>query len=31
VEYKGMRLDCGYRVDFLVKDKFIIELKRFVL
>jgi GxxExxY protein len=27
VEYKGMRLDCGYRIDFLVDDSLIIELK----
>lgn len=27
VEYKGMMLDCGYRVDFLVQDETILELK----
>jgi len=27
VEYKGVRLDCGYRVDVLVEDKIILELK----
>jgi GxxExxY protein len=27
VEYKGVRLDCGYRVDLLVEDKLITELK----
>ncbi len=27
VEYKGVRLDCGYRVDVLVEGKLIIELK----
>ena len=27
VEYKGVRLDCGYRVDILVEDEIIIELK----
>jgi len=27
VEYKGVRLDCGYRVDLPVEDKLIIELK----
>ena len=27
VKYKGIRLDCGYRVDVLVEDKLIIELK----
>ncbi|MCK4392515.1 GxxExxY protein, partial [Candidatus Bipolaricaulota bacterium] len=24
VEYKGVRLDCGYRVDLLIEDKLII-------
>ena len=27
VEYKGTRLDCGYRPDFLVADKVVVELK----
>jgi len=27
VEYKGIRLDCGYRVDVLVEDQLILELK----
>lgn len=27
VEYKGLRLDCGYRVDILVEDRLILELK----
>ena len=27
VEYKGAHLDCGYRVDLIVKDKLIVELK----
>ena len=27
VQYKGIRLDCGYRVDVLVQDKLILELK----
>jgi GxxExxY protein len=27
VEYKGIRLDCGYRVDILVEDEIILELK----
>ena len=27
VEYKGLRLDCGYRIDLLVDDKLIVELK----
>ena len=27
VKYKGVKLDCGYRVDMLVDNKVIIELK----
>jgi GxxExxY protein len=27
VEYKGVRLDCGYRIDLLIEDTLIIELK----
>jgi len=27
VEYKSTRLDCGYRVDLLVEDSLILELK----
>ena len=27
VEYKGIHLDCGYRVDILVEDQIILELK----
>lgn len=27
VEYKGIKLDCGYRVDLLVEERLIIELK----
>ena len=27
VEYKGIKLDCGYRIDILVEDELIIELK----
>jgi GxxExxY protein len=27
VEYKGVKLDCGYRMDLLVKDLVILELK----
>ena len=27
VEYKGIRLDCGYRIDVLVEDELILELK----
>lgn len=27
VEYKAIRLDCGYRIDVLVEDTLILELK----
>ncbi len=27
VEYKGLRLDCGYRIDMLIEDEIILELK----
>ena len=27
VEYKGVHLDCGYRIDILVEDRLILELK----
>jgi len=27
VNYKGIRIDCGYRIDLLVEDEIIIELK----
>jgi len=27
VEYKGLRLDCGYRIDVLVGNQIILELK----
>ena len=27
VEYKGVQLDCSYRLDFLVNDKVVVELK----
>ena len=27
VKYKGATLDCGYRIDFLVENKVIVELK----
>jgi len=27
VEYKGVKLDCGYRLDFLVTGKVVVELK----
>ena len=25
--YKGVKLDCGYRLDFLIEDQLILELK----
>ena len=28
VQYKGIKLDCGYRIDLLVDDSIMIELKR---
>jgi GxxExxY protein len=27
VHYKGVDLDCGYRLDFMIEDKLIVELK----
>ncbi len=27
IKYKGMQLDCGYRIDLLVEDKIIVEIK----
>jgi GxxExxY protein len=27
VDYKGVRLDCGYRIDLIVEDTVIVELK----
>lgn len=27
VEYKGIKLDCGYRIDVLVESSLILELK----
>ena len=27
VKYKGIKLDCGYRIDLLVNDELIVELK----
>jgi GxxExxY protein len=27
VAYKGMQVECGYRLDFLVEDKVVVELK----
>ena len=28
VQYKDIRLDCGYRIDILVESELIVELKR---
>jgi GxxExxY protein len=25
--YRGVQLDCGYRLDFLVEDKVVVEVK----
>ncbi len=27
IEYKGVHLDCGYRIDLLVEDQIVLELK----
>jgi GxxExxY protein len=27
VEYKGLRLDCGYRVDLVVEERVVVEIK----
>jgi len=27
VKYKGINLDCGYRIDLLIEEKLIVELK----
>ncbi len=27
VEYKGVKLDCGYRLDIIVENRLIVELK----
>lgn len=27
LEYKGVRLDCGYRIDILVDDAIVVEIK----
>lgn len=27
VEYKGVKLDCAYRIDFLVREQVVVELK----
>lgn len=28
VEYKGVKVDCGYRLDLVVEDKLILRIKR---
>ncbi len=27
VEYKGLKLDCGYRTDLMIDDRLVVELK----
>ena len=27
LEYKGVKLDCGYRLDFIIDEELIVELK----
>lgn len=27
IDYKGLRLDCGYRADFLIERRLLVELK----
>ncbi|MGN6720614.1 MAG: GxxExxY protein, partial [Candidatus Binatia bacterium] len=27
INYKGMRLDCGYRIDLLIDKQLVVELK----
>ncbi|HTO72571.1 MAG TPA: GxxExxY protein, partial [Gemmatimonadales bacterium] len=27
IEFKGIRLDCGYRMDFVIASKLIVEVK----
>jgi GxxExxY protein len=27
LEYKGVRLDCGYRIDFVIDSRVVVELK----
>ena len=27
LEYKGVRLDCGYRIDLLVEERVVVEIK----
>jgi GxxExxY protein len=29
VEYKGLKLDCGYRLDLLVANQVVVEIKAF--
>ena len=31
VKYKGVELDCGYRIDVLVEDSIILELKSVII
>lgn len=31
VDYKGIQLDCGYRIDILVEKQLIVELKQLKL
>ena len=27
IQYKGVRLNCGYKVDFLIEDRIVVEPK----
>src|SRR5882724_342479 len=27
IEYKGIKLDCGYRLDFVIEGKIVLEIK----
>jgi GxxExxY protein len=27
IQYKGVRIDCGYRIDLVVNDRIVVELK----
>ena len=27
VEYKGVRIDCGYRMDFVIEERIVLEVK----
>ena len=31
VRYRGVRLDCGYSLDFLVNDELVVELKALLI